>query len=146
MSTFKYAGVSKLNGKIKARFANDQMRVKVLAKNGHVDIDIIELEFPMTKEEAVAFLLKINFDNGNKEIRSAIEAEVEKRIESAKVVPAPKAKAAPKAKQTPAKAKSKPSMDAIKAKAKAAKAKAAAPAKTVVTKAEVDAQLEDAPF
>lgn len=135
MSTFKFAGVSTLNGKIKARFANDQMRVKVLAKNGHKDIDIIELKHPMTKDEAVAFLLQINFDNGNKAVREAIEAEVEKRTEAA-----PKAaKAAPKAK-APAKAKSKPSMDAIKAKAKAAKAK------TEVTKAEVLSQLEDAPF
>jgi hypothetical protein len=133
MSTFKFAGVSTLNGKTKARFANDQMRVKVLAKNGHKDIDIIELKHPMTKEEAVAFLLQINFDNGNKTVRAAIEAEVEKRTEAPKV-----AKAAPKAK---APAKSKPSMDAIKAKAKAAKAKA-----TVVTKADVEAQLEDAPF
>jgi hypothetical protein len=137
MSTFKFAGVSTLNGKIKARFANDQMRVKVLAKNGHKDIDIIELKHPMTKEEAVAFLLKINFDNGNKTVRAAIEAEVEKRTDAA-----PKAKvAAPKK----APAKSKPSMDAIKAKAKAAKAKTAVK-ETVVTKAEVDAQLEDAPY
>jgi len=135
MSTFKYAGVSKLNGKVKARFANDQMRVKVLAKNGHSDIDIIELEYPMTKEEAVAFLLKINFDNGNKTVRAAIEAEVEKRTEAAPKAAKPKKAPAKKA------AKSKPSMDAIKAKAKAAKAK-----ETVVTKAEVEAQLEDAPF
>ena len=137
MSTFKFAGVSTLNGKIKARFANDQMRVKVLAKNGHKDIDIIELKHPMTKDEAVAFLLQINFDNGNAAVRAAIEAEVEKRTDAA-----PKAAKAPKAK---APAKSKPSMDAIKAKAKAAKAKAA-PAKTSVTKAEVEKQLEDAPY
>lgn len=138
MSTFKFAGVSTLNGKIKARFANDQMRVKVLAKNGHKDIDIIELKHPMTKDEAVAFLLQINFDNGNAAVRAAIEAEVEKRTET------PKAKvAAPKAKKAPA--KSKPSMDAIKAKAKAAKAKTAVK-ETVVSKAEVEAQLEDAPF
>jgi len=138
MSTFKFAGVSTLNGKIKARFANDQMRVKVLAKNGHKDIDIIELKHPMTKDEAVAFLLQINFDNGNAAVRAAIEAEVEKRTETPKA-----AKAAPKAK-APAK-KSKPSMDAIKAKAKAAKAKTAVK-ETVVSKAEVEAQLEDAPF
>lgn len=135
MSTFKYAGVSKLNGKVKARFANDQMRVKVLAKNGHSDIDIIELEYPMTKEDAVAFLLKINFDQGNAVVRAALEAEVEKRGE--KPAKAPKAKAAPK--------KSKPSMDAIKAKAQAAKAKTASK-ETAVTKAEVLAQLEDASF
>ena len=134
--TFKFAGVSKRAGAFKARFANDQMRVKVLAKTGSSDIDLIELEYPMTKEDAIAFLLKINFDNGNKAVRTAIEAEVEKRTET------PKAKAAPKAK---APAKTKPSMDAIKAKAKAAKAKAAKPV-TTVTKAEVVAQLEDAPF
>jgi hypothetical protein len=128
MSSFKYAGVSTLNGKIKARFANDQMRVKVLAKNGHKDIDIIELKHPMTKQEAVAFLLSINFDNGNASVRAAIEAEVEKRTS----VTTPKAKAP---------VKSKPSMDAIKAKAQAAKAK-----ETKVTKADVEAQLENEPF
>lgn len=130
MSSFKYAGVSTLNGKIKARFANDQMRVKVLAKNGHKDIDIIELKHPMTKQEAVAFLLSINFDNGNASVRAAIEAEVEKRTS----VTTPKAKAK-------APVKSKPSMDAIKAKAQAAKAK-----ETKVTKADVEAQLENEPF
>ena len=132
--TFSHAGVSTLDGVTKARFANDSLRIKVLAKNGHKDIDIIELKHPMTKQEAVAFLLKINFDNGNAAVRAAIEAEVEKRTD------APKAAKAPKA---PAKkaAKSKPSMDAIKAKAKAAKAK-----ESVVTKADVEAQLEDAPF
>lgn len=138
MSKFKFAGVSTLNGKIKARFANDQMRVKVLAKNGHKDIDIIELKHPMTKEEAVAFLLQINFDNGNANVRAAIEAEVEKRTETPKATKAPAKKAAPKAK---APAKKGPTMDSIKAKAKAAKAK-----ETVVTKAEVEAQLEDAPY
>ena len=103
MSSFKYAGVSTLNGKIKARFANDQMRVKVLAKNGHKDIDIIELKHPMTKQEAVAFLLSINFDNGNAAVRAAIEAEVEKRTDAPKAAKAPKAKAekAPKAPKMP---------------------------------------------
>jgi hypothetical protein len=139
MSTFKFAGVSTLNGSIKARFANDQLRVKVLAKNGHKDIDIIELKHAMTKEEAVAFLLSIDFDNGNATVRAALEAEVEKRTEKPTKT-APKAKAAPKAK------KSTPSMDAIQA--KVAAKKAAAP-KSTVSKAEVIAQLadlEDAPY
>ena len=139
MSTFKFAGVSTLNGSIKARFANDQLRVKVLAKNGHKDIDIIELKHAMTKEEAVAFLLSIDFDNGNATVRAALEAEVEKRTEKPTKT-APKAKAAPKAK------KSTPSMDAIQAKVAAKKA---ATAKSTVSKAEVIAQLadlEDAPY
>jgi hypothetical protein len=135
--SFTHAGVSTLDGVVKARFCNDQMRVKVLAKNGHKDIDIIELKHAMTKEEAVAFLLSINFDNGNKTVRAALEAEVEKRTE--KPAKAPKA-ATPKAK------KSTPSMDAIKAKVAAKKATAP---KATVTKAQVAAQLadmEDAPY
>ena len=115
MSTFKYAGVSKLNGKIKARFANDQMRVKVLAKTGSSEIDIIELEHPMTKEDAIAFLLKINFDNGNKEVRAALEAALDKRSPKAtKEAPAPKA--APKAKPVAKKAAKEVAKDAAPAK------------------------------
>ena len=132
--SFTHAGVSKLDGEFKVRFANDALRVKVLAKNGHKDIDIIELKHAMTKEDAVAFLISIDFDNGNKEVRAALEAEVGKRTETPK--------AAPKAKVS---AKAKPTMKAIEAKVAAKKA---AP-KSTVTKAEVIAQLadlEDAPF
>lgn len=139
MSSFTHAGVSRHNGEFKVRFANDALRVKVLAKNGHKDIDIVELKVPMSKEDAVAYLLKIDFANGNKEVQAALDAAQEKRSE--KPAKAPKATATPKAK-TPAK-KSKPSLDAI-----AARAKVAAP-KAKVTKAEVEKQLadlEDAPF
>ena len=130
--TFKFAGVSTRNGVIKARFANDQMRVKVLAKTGSSDIDLIELKEPMTKADAIAFLLSINFDNGNVNIRAALEEGLEKRTVVAR---APKAKAAPKAKSTP-------SMDAIRAKATATKAVP----KSTVSKAEIVAQMEEAPF
>ena len=41
--TFSHAGVSKLDGEFKVRFANDALRTKVLIKNGHTDIDILEL-------------------------------------------------------------------------------------------------------
>jgi hypothetical protein len=134
MSSFSHAGVSKLDGEFKVRFCNDALRQKVLIKNGHTDIDIIELKHPMTKVEAVEFLLSIDFDNGNKAVRAALEAALDKRS-----APAPTAKAAPKAKvaKAPAK-KAKPTMDAIKAKVAAKK--------TAVTKADVTAQLEDAPF
>lgn len=132
--TFKFAGVSTRNGSIKARFANDQMRVKVLAKTGSSDIDLIELKEPMTKVDAIKFLLSINFDNGNANIRAALEEGLEKRTPTVRT---PKAKAAPKAK------KSTPSMDAIKARAQATKK--AAP-KSTVSKQEILAQLEEAPF
>jgi hypothetical protein len=136
--SFTHAGVSKLDGEFKVRFANDALRVKVLAKNGHKDIDIIELKHAMNKEDAVAFLISIDFDNGNKEVRAALEAEVGKRTETPKA----SAKPAVKAKAT---VKAKPTMKAIEAKVAAKKA---AP-KSTVSKAEVVAQLadlEDAPF
>ena len=144
--TFKFAGVSTRNGVIKARFANDQMRVKVLAKTGSSDIDLIELKEPMTKAAAIAFLISINFDNGNAEVRAALEAGLEKRTPKVKTAVAVKTAKAPKA------AKTTPSMDAIAARAKAVKAKAAP--KSTVTKAQaaatatpaITADLEDAPY
>ena len=72
MSTFKYAGVSTLNGKMKARFANDQMRVKVLAKNGHTDVELVELPNEMTKAEAVQHLKAVGFGKGNAAVEAAI--------------------------------------------------------------------------
>lgn len=134
--SFTHAGVSKLDGEFKVRFANDSLRTKVLIKNGHTDIDIIELKTAMTKEEAVAYLLSIDFDNGNAAVRAALEAEQGKRTETPKAAKAPKA-AKPK--------KSTPSLDAIAARAKAAKT----PPKSTVSKAQVEAQLagmEDAPY
>lgn len=131
--TFKFAGVSTRAGVCKARFANDQMRVKVLAKTGSSDIDLIELKEPMTKAAAIAFLLSINFDNGNATVRAALEEGLEKRTPAVKAPKAVKAKAAPKAKT-----KTTPTMDAIKAKATAAKAKSA--------KVAVTAEMEEAPF
>ena len=40
--TFSVAGVSTLEGKTKIRFANDSMRIKILAKNGHTDVELID--------------------------------------------------------------------------------------------------------
>lgn len=79
MTSFTHAGVSKLDGKFKVRFANDQARIKVLIKNGHTDIDMIELKYPMSKEDAIAYLVKIDFANGNTVVEAAINAAVKKR-------------------------------------------------------------------
>lgn len=92
MSTYTFAGTSRLNGTIKVRFANDAARVKVLAKNGHTDIDLIELKHPMTKEEIVAYLREIDFARGNPEIQAAIDAADEKRNPKEKPPKEPKAK------------------------------------------------------
>lgn len=57
MSTFKVAGVSTLNGKTKVRFANDLVsRVKMLIKDGHEDINLVELAEPLSKGDVVKYL------------------------------------------------------------------------------------------
>ena len=97
--TFSVAGISKLNGNYKVRFANDVMRIKVLAKSGHEDIRLADLEGEFTKMDAAKALLGLD------EFSDAIaQSTITEYIEdnSPKTV-APKAKA-PVAK-TPAKAK-----------------------------------------
>jgi len=137
---FSHVGVSRLNGVIKARFANDSMRVKVLAKGGHTDIDLVELTAPMTKEDAVQKLIDMNFANGNAEIQAALDAEVGKRAPKAASKDKPKKEAKkPKAPAKPAPKSKDITLDSIMAKG----------IKKTVSKAEVEAQLaklEDAPF
>ena len=116
---FNVVGVSKLNGEYKVRFATDIMRIKVLAKHGHEDIRLCELDAPVTKYEAVT-QLKTMAEFADAAAQSAIAEYLEDK--------APKA---PKAKSGPATSK-------VKA---PTKAKATKPAK-----AKVDADLEDAPF
>lgn len=69
---FAVAGVSTLEGKTKLRFANDTMRIKILAKNGHTNVELVELPVEMTKAEAVQHLKSIEFGNGNAAIEAAI--------------------------------------------------------------------------
>jgi hypothetical protein len=132
MSVFSHAGVSRLNGEFKVRFANDALRVKVLAKNGHTDIDIIELKEPMTKEDAIAYLMSIDFATQNGVTNAEVEMALFEAVDKRAVKPA-KASKAPKA------TKAKPTMESIKAKVKAAP-------KSTVSKAEIVAQMEDAPY
>ena len=79
MTSFTHAGVSKLNGKFKVRFANGAERIKVLIKNGHTDIDMLEIKYPMSKADAVAYLLGIDFANGNPVVQAALDAAAKKR-------------------------------------------------------------------
>lgn len=79
MKSYTHAGVSKLDGIMKVRYANSWDRVKVLKKCGHTDIDMVELKYPGTKEQALEFLLRIDFANGNIRVRDVIEAEAIKR-------------------------------------------------------------------
>ena len=54
---FAVAGTSNLNGVVKFRFANDlKSRVKILERNGHTDINLLELPNAMTKQAAREWL------------------------------------------------------------------------------------------
>ena len=81
---FKIAGVSKLKGAYKVRFANDMTRVKVLAKTGHSEIELIELPKEMTKPELVTYL-KTSELYQRAEFKMAIDAADEKYNGSATV-------------------------------------------------------------
>jgi hypothetical protein len=61
--TFTVAGISNLKGVYKARFANDITRIKVLDKNEHTDIRLIELGSEMTKEDAASYLLTVHLEH-----------------------------------------------------------------------------------
>jgi hypothetical protein len=101
---FTVAGISKLNGEYKVRFANDVMRIKVLTKSGHEDIRLADLEKSVTKLEAAQILLGLD------EFQDAIaQSTISEYIEDN----------TPKAKATPAKAPVK--AKAVKAPAKTAK-------------------------
>jgi hypothetical protein len=125
--TFTHAGVSTLNGETKVRYANDAMRVKVLAKGGHTDINLIDLGEALSKEAAVLKLIEIKFGQGNAAVEQALEAEISKRTPSEKP-----AKAVSK---TAKKAATPITLDKIAAKKVKAK-----------TAPKVDADLEDAPY
>jgi hypothetical protein len=142
---FTVAGVSRTpKGELKARFATDLVtRTKVLQKD-QTDIDLIELKEPMTKADAVAFLLSIQFattDDGvvNAEKQAALEEALERRApQSAKKEQKGNKEAKKPKKEKPAAAA--PTLETIRAKA--------AP-KSTKSKAQIEAELrdtEDAPF
>jgi hypothetical protein len=129
---FSVIGVSTLNGDTKVRFANDTMRIKILSKNGHTAIQLIELSETMTKVDAVKTIKELpEFADIN--AQDAIMEYLAKNDKTATVVVKQAVKAAVVTKPAKAAVVTKP-------------AKAAAPAKS---KSEVQAMLdaaEDAPF
>jgi len=148
MSTFKVVGTSKLDGVTKVRFANDMTRVKVLQKNDHTEIDLVELVEPMTKADAVAYLIKIDFANGRADVAQALAEAADKRSESPKA--ANKAPKKTKEAKKPKKEKA-ITMETIRAKAPVANGDIEIPqvAGQEKTRAEIQAELdsmEDAPY
>lgn len=105
---FKVAGVSVLKGEVKVRFANDMTRVKVLAKNGHTDIELRELPEAMDKPAVVTYLKTTDLYTDAR-FTAAIDA-ADTKYNSVATVKVTKTKA------------EKPSIEAIKARAKTTKA------------------------
>jgi len=88
---FAVAGVSTLGGKTKVRFANDTMRIKILAKNGHTDVNLVDLPREMTKAEIAQHMVEVGFGKGNAAVEAAI-AYVAKKNPAPKQVKAAVAK------------------------------------------------------
>lgn len=82
--TFTVAGVSKLNGEYKIRFANDVMRVKNLTKSGHEDIRLIELSEDMNKIPAAKFIATLP-EFADADAQAAIAEFLEKHDKQPKV-------------------------------------------------------------
>ena len=83
---YSVAGVSTLSGKTKIRFANDAMRIKILAKNGHQDVELIDLPREMTKGEIAQHLAEIDFAKGRKAVADAVAYVAKKNPVAAPVV------------------------------------------------------------
>jgi len=81
---FTVAGISKLDGEYKVRFANDIMRIKVLAKHGHEDIRLADLEKAVTKLEAAQMILTME-DFADALAQATITEYLEDKTPKAKV-------------------------------------------------------------
>ena len=123
---FAVAGVSTLEGAVKARFAKDLTRVKVLVKNGHTAVRLVELPNEMDKEDALTWLRQHpDFQDAEAQAALAPEVKAEPKVKApkaAKVAKEPKAVAEPTTE-----AGTEPAVDAtaeVEKPAKKAKAKA----------------------
>lgn len=126
---FKVFGVSKLDGEYKVRFANDIMRIKVLAKHGHEDIRLAEVDEAMTKYEGIKAIQSMD-DFQDTAAQSAITEYLEDKAPKAPKAakgPAVRAQAAPKT-------------------AKAGKSTKASREAEALAQARAVAEAEDAPF
>ena len=95
--TYSVAGTSTLNGVTKIRFANDFVsRLKILFKNGHENVELIELGGKFTKAEVCQILMshpKMQSEDQQsaiyefvvrncKEIASEIEDKMQEAVEA----------------------------------------------------------------
>jgi hypothetical protein len=95
--TYSVAGVSTHKGVTKVRFANDFVnRIKILQKNDHTDIELLELDSEMTKEDICKMLMdhpKFQNEAAQGAIAEYVTRNVKAEAPKAKTTKAPKAKA-----------------------------------------------------
>lgn len=115
--TFTVAGVSKLNGDYKIRFANDVMRVKNLAKSGHEDIRLVELADAMLKTDAAKFIATLpEFEDADAQTAIAeylTKHDKQPKVEVKKAVKKAVATKPAKTAKAPASAKTKAEVQAV---------------------------------
>jgi hypothetical protein len=139
--TYRYAGVSRLDGEFKVRFSDRDTYVKALAKADNTDIDIVELRTPMVKLEAIQYLNSIDFAQGRSEVQAALDLALETRTQRA--TPAqPRAPRVPGVPRTGTKM----SLEAIRARAAQLAELADAMERAQVATPADSAHGEDAPF
>ena len=83
--TFTVVGTSTVDGKTKVRFANDVMRIKILAKNGHTNINLIELPQALNKVDAVRYMQAQQYGDGDLDIQAAM-AHILKKYKASETV------------------------------------------------------------
>ena len=71
--TFRFVGVSNLNGRWAVRYANEKARARVLIKNGHTDVKLWDLKEALRAEDLVDELL-------NKVGRGEIEGDAREAV------------------------------------------------------------------
>lgn len=69
-----FAGVSRVNGELKFRTANNVARITQLQKLGDTEVEMRYLNAEMTKSEAAKRLIATNFANGRAEIDALLVA------------------------------------------------------------------------
>ena len=79
-----FAGVSRVNGELKFRTANDIRRLTQLQKLGDTEVELRFLQREMTRQEAAKELLAMNFANGRQEIVDLLNSVANETVKVAK--------------------------------------------------------------
>ena len=92
MKKFTVAGVSKHNDQIKLRFSSDRiLRIKNLQKQGDTNINLVDLPYEMTKQEACQYLLTLKaFVDYFYDIKEVMHQKVLKSNKEQPIISSPK--------------------------------------------------------